>query len=283
MNANRIVEVSDGKSILELKLNELGSYLKCRKPLAINWFDCQGSIAQFYAIFSYCQEYKETIQEHLRASLNSGNFVFEDEFNEIIKLLSLFENGKYNISFEPNYKFEISDRWNWDLAKNYKLYTSNAVIRDESQTYHSDDKANLNFLSESYHDGYCEYFIFTQPSEVLDKKRIEFYQERINQGMRPLAIIYSGYSETKGTYADGSNWRRTYRTGNFILDGHHKLIAYRNLDKAPALLRIEKIYKSDGELNFSEKDFETDLKTKLLKCQVKHFSENCESFPHRST
>lgn len=272
-NANRILEISDGKSILELKLNKLGSYLKFRKPLAINWSDCQGSIAQFYAIFSYCQEYKEAIQQNLRESLNSGDFKFETGFTEITKLLSLFENGRYNISFEPNYRFEISDRWDWNLAKNHKLFASNAVIRDESQTYYSDDKAYLDYLTESYYDGYSEYFIFTQPSEILDEKRIKFYQEEIKQGMKPIAIIYSGYSQTKGTYEDGSNWIRTYQTGNFIIDGHHKLIAYKILNQTPSLLRIEKIYKSEDELNFSEKDFENEFQTKLLKCQVKHFKE----------
>lgn len=273
-NTNKIVEISNGKSILELKLNELGSYLKFRKPLAINWSDCYGSIAQFYAIFSYCQEYKDSIRLSLRDSLNNGDFRIESEFEEIIKLLSLFENGKYNISYEPDYKFEISNKSNWNLAKNHKLFASNTIIREESQKFYSDDKANLDYLTESYYDGNSEYFIFTQPSEILNNNRIDLYQEEIKQGKKPFAIIYSGYSTTKGTYEDGSNWQRTYQSGNFIIDGHHKLIAYKKLNKPPSLLRIEKIYQSDSELNFSEKDFEHDLETKLLKCQVKHFKDN---------
>lgn len=271
---NKTIEISNGQSIFELKLNELGSYVKFKKPLAINWSDCRGSITQFYAIFSYLQEYQDSIQDSLRLKLNDGTFELNSEFNEISKLLSLFENGKYNISFEPKYKFEISDRWDWDLAKNYKLFTSNSIIREESEEIYSDEKGNLDYLTESYYNAYSEYFIFTQPSEVLNKERIDFYKKEILKGKKPLAIIYSGYSQTKGTYKDGSNWIRTYRSGNFIIDGHHKLIAYKTLNLTPSLLRIEKIYDSDNELNFSKVDFELDLANKLLKCQSKHFKEN---------
>lgn len=271
---NKTIEISEGKSFLELKFNELGSYLKFKKPLAINWADCQGSIAQFYAIFSFLQDYKESIHQSLRLKLNDGSFNFNEELNEVIKLLSLFENGKYNISFEPTYKHEISDRWNWEIAKNHNLYTSNPIIRKESQTFYSDDKTNLNELTESYYDGYCEYFLATQPSEILNKERVSFYEEEIKSAKKPIAIVYSGYSQTKGTYKNGSRWTKTYNSGQFIIDGHHKLIAYKNLNCTPALLRIEKIYSSDKDFNFSEKDFQLDLESRLLKCQVKHFKEN---------
>lgn len=275
---NKTIKVTNGTSFLELKLNTLGSYLKFKKPLAINWSDCQGSIAQFYAIFSYLQEYKESIQESLRVKLNDGSFDLNSEIDEVSKLLSLFENGTYNISFEPEYQYKISDNWNWNLAKNNKLFSSNAVIREETQTLYSDENKNLDYLTESYYNGYSEYFIFTQPSEVLNKERIKFYQEKIIQGEKPTAIIYNGYSETKGTYKDGSNWIRTYLSGDFIIDGHHKLMAYKKLNCAPSLLRISKIYNSDDKLNFSMKDFKSDLASRLLKCQSKHFTENYKKY-----
>jgi len=267
------IEIENGKCFLELKLNELGSCLKFKKPLAINWSDCHGSIAQFYAIFSYSQEYKESINISLKSKMNNGEFLLDSEIYEIEKLLNLFENGTYNVSYEPKYKFEISDSWNWNLAKNYKLFTSNPTIRTETLQYYSDDKCNLNYLSESYYDGYSEYFIFTQPSEILKEERIKFYESEIRKGIKPIALIYSGYSQTKGTYDDGSNWMGTYNSGKFILDGHHKLVAYKNMNITPALIRIEKIYKSDAELNLSIEDFKNDLENKLMKCQVKHFIE----------
>jgi len=266
----KTIEITDAKSFLELKLNKLGSYLKFKKPLAINWSDCAGSIAQFYAIFSFSQEYKNSIDESLRLTLNEGNFQFDSGIKDVTKLLTLFENGTYNVSFEPNYKLEISDSWNWDLAKNHKPFTSNPIIRKEIQKEYSDNKAHLNTLTESYYDGYSEYFICTQPFEKLDKQRIRFYEEQIIKGKKPVSIIYSGYSQRK----KGSKWIRTHRSGNFIIDGHHKLVAYKNLKKTPSLLRIEKVYQSEKELNFSDKDLNNDLKDKLLKCQLRHFDEN---------
>jgi hypothetical protein len=270
----KLVEITNGKSFLELKLNELGSYLKFGKPLSINWSDCRGSISQYFAIFSYCYEYKKIIHENLRESFNNGNFIFESEIDEIVKLLSLFENGKYQISYEPDYKYEISENWNWNLAKNYKLYSSNSVIREETQEFFSDDNANLEYITESYYDGYEEFFLFTQPTEKIDISRVRFYEAEILNGNKPVAIIYSGYSQTKGKYKDDSTWIRTYRSGNFIIDGHHKLIAYKKLNRTPSLLRIEKIYNSDIELNFSKEDLEIDLKEKLFPSQNKHFSAN---------
>lgn len=263
--------ISNGKSILELKLNKLGSYLKFNKPLAMNWYDCAGSIGQYFAIFSFCQEYKDAIDEGFRDALNTGNFEVESQAVEIVKLLSLFENADYELSFEPEYKYEISRDWNWYLAKNYKLFTSNTIIREEAQQLFSDDKAYLNYLSETYYEGIGEYFIFTQPSEKLNKERIQFYQEEIIQGRKPVAIIYSGCAQTSGSYEDGSNWIKTTRSGQFIIDGHHKLMAYKNLNCAPALLRIEKIYEAEYDFNFSIADFENDLAGRLQNCQAKHF------------
>lgn len=265
-----IIKVENGKSLIQLKMNELGSYLKFIKPLAINWSDCQGSIAQFYAIFSYTKEHKEKIDVDLKEKLNSGEFKLKNNINHLNKLLSLFENATYELSFEPEYV--ISDFW--DIAKNHHLYTSNQIMREKGKIEFCEDKEHLDFISESYYDGFSEYFIYTQPTESLNQERIKHYEELLNTGIRPTAIIYSGQAKSKGNYKDGTSWQSNYNSGNFILDGHHKLAAYKNLNLPPSLLRITKMYSSTNKLNFNLKDFKTDIEYRLQKSQAAHYLEN---------
>ena len=64
--------------------------------------------------------------------------------------------------------------------------------------------------------------VATQPEESLSEKRIDEWKAAIQSGERPFALIL-GDSEVDG----------------FVLDGHHKLLAYAQLGVAPWLLTIE--------------------------------------------
>ena len=265
-----VIKVENGKSLIQLKMNELGSYLKFIKPLAIDWFDCQGSIAKYYAIFSYTEEHKDKIDVDLKEKLNTGEFNLKHHIDHLKKLLRLFENANYHLSFEPEYAIDDI----WDIAKNQHLYTSNQIMREKGKMKFSEDKEYLDFLAESYYDGYSEYFIHTQPTESLNQERVKYYEALLQTGIKPTAIIYSGQAQSTGNYTDGTSWQANYNSGNFILDGHHKLAAYKNLNLPPSLLRITKMYASINELNFHLKDFEKDIQPRLQKSQVAHYLKN---------
>ena len=264
------IEIVNGKSYLKLKLNGLGSYLKFEKPLAFDWYDCMGSVGKFFAIFSFSQNYQDTIDIELKNRLNKGEFNWNVDIPQIVKMLSLFENGVYDISYEPEY---IHDD-NWGIAKNFMLYGSNPILREEARFTYSSDQKLLYSLGEGFYDGISEYFISTQPSEILKYDRIKFYEEIILQGYRPTAIIYNGFLEKKESHEDGSNSTRYFCSGDFILDGHHKLNAYKNVYESPSLIRITKRYKTLQELNFDLEDFNLDLAPRLQKCQIAHFVKN---------
>jgi len=107
----------------------------------------------------------------------------------------------------------------------------------------------------------------TQPTEKLDADRIVYYEDQIKQGVRPIAVVY-GYL-VKTTHA-------TLSVQNFILDGHHKLLAYEHLKMQPALLRIEKLYGSEKEIEIKDIDEHAELKSRLLNCHLNHIKENSQ-------
>jgi hypothetical protein len=66
--------------------------------------------------------------------------------------------------------------------------------------------------------------ITTQPSDSLRRDRIDSFCQRISAGKRPIVFV----AGVAGGYA------------SFVLDGHHKLQAYRELQLPPAVLSIVK-------------------------------------------
>jgi len=68
--------------------------------------------------------------------------------------------------------------------------------------------------------------MFTQPFESLNAERVQHYEEQIRKGERPVAIairVMIGKQESEDSYQD-----TTYNSTKYILDGHHKLVAYQN-------------------------------------------------------
>jgi len=62
----------------------------------------------------------------------------------------------------------------------------------------------------------------TQPEKYLNKKRVDEYIALIKSGVMPRVIVASVYDD--GTF--------------YVLDGHHKLEAYKQLDKKPNIIEI---------------------------------------------
>jgi hypothetical protein len=133
-------------------------------------------------------------------------------------------------------------------------------------------ETDVEAITDSYYDGYSDCFIFTQPSEQINPERVVFYETQIKAGLRPTALIYSGNFKEMGKHDDGSVWQSTMRTGTFIIDGHHKLMAYLNLKINPSLIRIERKFEAENVQHKTDALYE--LKGFLHSCQLKHIDEN---------
>ena len=67
--------------------------------------------------------------------------------------------------------------------------------------------------------------IGTQPVEILDEATVEAFRVQIRDGQRPKVIV-----------------AQTFQNGScFVLDGHHKLAAYRELHIAPVIIEITQV------------------------------------------
>lgn len=85
--------------------------------------------------------------------------------------------------------------------------------------------ASFSFTDEREHFYPGDHMLVaTRPSDRMDPTRIEHYRAAIRGGARPLLIVIR--------VAEG-------RT-SFVLDGHHKLRAYRSLGVPAALVSIER-------------------------------------------
>ncbi len=272
----KVVVIEKGKNRIQLKWNGSLSSLQFDGPLSLHWFDYMGSLGKFYVLLPYNEEYRNQIQVKISESLNCGNELIEEDLSFLDEILSLFENSKYEISYEPEYRFEINDKWNWELAFNRKKSTTDLEIFKKQKDIITDEINNIYSVTETFYDGNNETFLFTQPKEVLSNSRINHYENQINKGFKPTAIIYYGILEQSGIYDDGSRWKSTERSGLYILDGHHKLVAYKNLNQAPSLIRIVKRYNSKEEFNLSRIDFDEEIKLNLYNPQIKHINENCK-------
>jgi hypothetical protein len=69
----------------------------------------------------------------------------------------------------------------------------------------------------------------------------------------------------------GNWWYNDSRSDHFVLDGHHKLIAYRNLGKFPAVVEITHLPQSTADLEF---DLEQ-LSEVLFPWQFEHIKQHC--------
>lgn len=269
------IEIRNGKGIVQLKWNGSLSSLSFEKPLSLHWFDCMGSLGKFFAILPYNKTYRDEIQKRVSQKINSGQILEEKDLEFLVDFLSVFENSTYEISYEQDYKYEVDESWSWEIAKNTRDVLTNPLLFNQIDSVTSENISDIYTVTDTFYDGNNETLLFSQPIEIIDEKRVKHYEELIKKGLKPVAIIYYGMLEQSGTYDDNSKWISTEWSGLYIIDGHHKLLAYKNLEITPTLIRIVKRYNSKSDFNLAKQDFDSEIRNQLYKPQIKHINENC--------
>jgi hypothetical protein len=198
------IEVTNGQNIINIITDDLSNVLVIEKAVAVNWPDCMGSVAEYYAVSNYNYEK----QKELTAGLNKA--VIEGSDTEIIAAINtfmdLFSNGSYNI-----YINEIDPEFSAIYSNHQRKRFSWLKREDEKFTSHFYPHNNIYLFSRTY--------------KSIDKKRVKEYVSLIQQGARPKVIVYFHY------YNDAC-----FNSPYYILDGHHKLLAYQELGmKIPAI------------------------------------------------
>lgn len=222
----------EGTGAIQLKISSLGSMLTFDRPLSFAWYDGGGSVGKVFSVLPYSKSYRESVVTAINELTQTSDHSFELIVETLMPLLQLLESGEYQLSFEQDFKNPFGGI-EWGLAGDLST-------------------------KGGYYDGLGEYetFVFTEPLDAVDPERVKYYEERISQGVRPFAIIYYSEIVQSSISVSGRNYIATHESSPFILDGHHKLIAYKNCKQLPPLLRIQKINKENAELTLTRADIE---------------------------
>lgn len=270
------IDNDKGLGILKIVPFELGDYLKTEKPNVVSWYDCHGSVGKYVSLLDEPNNVKTQITSVLRGALNSG---IELDLSSIIKELksfcTVFSAGKVHIntykeadysSNEPNSEYRRYRKWS--IACPRRIEKANEEKERERYTEYFNEKINeigwipgsiVDFTTSGFYDAFESHFIFTQTKESLNQNVIKEYQKLILEGKRPYCIIYNS------EISDNDN--------NYVIDGHHKLMAYHNLKIRPYILEFTQISEVQ-ETKFNVDRLDDDLFGLLYTWQLKHIFDN---------
>jgi len=246
------VNIENGQNIIDIKSDGFVTCLKVRKPIAVDWYDCSGSAGKY---FSFTNDF-ESIAKCFNDVLTIGND--EEIIASISDFLKLFNSGQYSIFIDRNRSAD-----------------------SELHFEYSQSNSSNNF-DYGYYNPSGENLMFTQLYSNINKDKVKEYEELILKGQRPKAVVFQAFFNDYGTYDDGSKWMRSVDSPMFILDGHHKLLAYKNLNINSEFVLItkerigkEEFIKSKENLFFEFEYFLTErLKLHIISHNPKLLTDN---------
>jgi hypothetical protein len=277
------LQVTNGSGLISIGMSDIGSYLSIGTPVSVVWHDCAGSIGEYCSLLSANQEANRKVAAAIMDNLEEDFTGREEALSELLKpLFTLFANGTYNLWFVNNRKKEMftyySSRDNPQVPRYKPLEIVFPPVSDNRnerkvQLAHASRVEEMRKNTRNYvpeimytttglmYDNW-QAFIATRSESEIDQKRVRYFEERIRQGQRPFAIILCG------DYDPDPNLNLDSR--NYILDGHHKLLAYQKLNIYPPICLIS--YKPE---QLSEIVFEGEqLAEKMYSWQIEHLLEH---------
>lgn len=274
--------VKNGVNICSIGLSDVGSYIRFDYPLTVVWYDNRGTVGQYFCVLPYNEPYRISVRDKINDSLQkdfSGNV--EDLYEILKPLLPIFKNGNYSLNFYSNNEKEFfqyqSSIDNFtkthyktlkvvfaeeptdvnkleEIKNNYKQYLKNNKV----QSFYFSDI--LEHTTSGIYDGWDSFFA-TQPFENLNQDRVKYFEDAIKNGERPFALLFNAYLESED-----------YDSPCFILDGHHKLMAYQNLGLYPPVAVITYLPKDIEENEFDAEK----LSEVLYPWQIEHILKHWE-------
>jgi hypothetical protein len=172
---------------------------------------------------------------------------------------------------DPNFYWEI-------ISGNAIDLQSQELKKKEYQDHVSEHKKQYGFVPGSlvdyttanFYDAQSFSFVATQPASQLNEERVKYFEEQISKGERPFAIILNCYFEQLIKNEDGSTSDRSLNSDNYVIDGHHKLKAYQNLQLIPPIVEITHYPKTRDEITFNVEE----LIEVLYPWQTEHILKN---------
>lgn len=275
--------IENGTNICSIGLSDIGSYIQFNYPLTVVWYDCRGSVGKYFCVLSYNEEYRNTVRNKINENLNQDFTENIKDLYEILKpLLQLFKNGEYNLSFYSNkekefFQYQISsDNFStihfYELEVVFAQKTTNLpnieIIKGEYKSFLKKNEISkkyypsdiLEYSTDGIYTGWQSFFA-TQPKKNIDQQRVKYFEDKINNGERPFAILFNSYLTSED-----------FDSSYYILDGHHKLLAYQNLGLYPPIALITHLPQNINDVEFDAEK----LNEFLYPWQMEHILENWE-------
>ncbi len=254
---SEIIKVENDKSIFEIYREGETIFLFDKEPVSIVWHDEGPSSGHYYSLIGI------DLNETVRKQLDAFEDLVQDEIFNDTNLLTLFEtykpllkSGLYRFFYSPPHQFTVTGFSSNRMLKPFSLQVYNPVQDSRSSLY----------LEEGV-------FMFAQSMETIDEERVEYYKKQILKGRKPTIIALGMQPKEEGSDDVYSQFKDSYP--QFIIDGHHKALAYKqineesNLDGTPVDILVPGVFhivripnkESDTEL---DKNKRKDILSTLL-------------------
>lgn len=271
-------EITNGLGKIKIGINGGDSFL-FQKPLTVCWDDNLGSVGKYLCSLPYSKEYRNEIHNSIVSNLDKD---FTNNLKGLYELLfplfRLFINGNYSLSFESSRALDSSG-FDDTQVKHFELHFGNLTNPKSATMCKLNHKLFLaknsitkkyypsNLLDFSTYNFYSSfdnssYFLATQPRNEIDLKRVNYFENEILQGAKPFIIIYNCSTPNSSIISD-----------DFVLDGHHKLLAYHKLNIFPSIATITFHPKQINEVRIDINELKSYLYSWQFEHLLKHYKE----------
>ena len=259
---SQTIENDQGQGLVQIKSFPIGDYLYCEHSNVVTWYDCRGSVAKYLALINDLGINRKELVERIEEKLNSGNKIDWEEISEELEAFCrVFPRGDLSVTifdedtdFEPENGDHVRFK-SWYLAYPHRIdLGKQEALKNDYRQYFDAQLEQFGWVSSdlidhstsSFYDAFTEHLIFTQSEADLDPVVVERYTQEIKSGKRPYCLVYS--SQISECY------------NNYVLDGHHKLKAYLDLQIRPSIIEIRQVteegYSASNEIpQFTEDNF----------------------------
>ena len=201
----------------------------------------------------------------------------ENKVSSVRSIDDLKNSGFLEVLEDGEYDFELWEEKETDLVYNTNLLNSNGIVHAWHKNQIGEQRVAKPYPLDSFYP-YGRQLMFTQPFETLDVDRIRYYETIILNGERPLAIALRAMRAKQDN--EESYQETYYNTAKYVLDGHHKLVAYKNLNIKPSYIIINRI--QSGLLSMLDESALPCLDSYMFYYQIKHIITNGIDIMHSS-
>ena len=232
-------ETGTNEPLFAVEECDFGVICKSINCESVYWYDNKGSVGKFYNFLGISK--KDAIQKEHSLNDKLIDLTIEnvaDIKNDILELLKILEFGKYAVNFSESFEGHNENGLNYHNIifpehDRFEFTEDNLKIEFEKKfenliaEYGNNIGMDItDFSAVNFYDGYETHILATKHKKNLDQSRITFYRKQIQKGKRPPIIILTCTS-------------RQSILNSFIIDGHHKAMAYILEEVNPSLITIQ--------------------------------------------